>query len=245
MGSRGGVALLDRLVDLLRGSPCRLDALIQRVEQRSVQGDPLDQLSVAGELAAHLSEVSDSLLGIFVDRARRAGCSWADVGRALGVSRQAAHERFVTPDLSRYTTRARQAIDLAKEEASGLGHPWVGGEHILLGLARTSDGIAAKALAAMGVTADRVSAKLSESFQGGAPEDTWAASSLTPLAARLLNDLAPTEALALGHNYVGTEHVLLALARQRDALGAKVLRSLDVDLDALREKVLERMASPR
>ncbi len=69
-------------------------------------------------MAEELSQTSDNLLGCFVDQARKAGRSWSDIGRALGVSKQAAHERFMSPNFSRFTNRARTALALASEEAS-------------------------------------------------------------------------------------------------------------------------------
>src|SRR3954466_15368348 len=106
-------------------SPVRLDDLIAAIEQ--VHSDALDQLSDAVLAADHLGEVADHLIGHFVDRARRSGASWSDIGRSMGVTKQAAQKRFVSkgeaPDLdasqgfSRFTDRARKVVVTAQEEA--------------------------------------------------------------------------------------------------------------------------------
>src|SRR5215211_7118389 len=106
-------------------NPVRLDDLISAIEQ--VHTDALDQLSDAVLAADHLGEVADHLIGHFVDRARRSGASWSEIGRSMGVSKQAAQKRFVpkgeAPDLdpaqgfSRFTSRARNVVMTAQEQA--------------------------------------------------------------------------------------------------------------------------------
>src|SRR5919107_88991 len=111
-------------------NPVRLDDLISAIEQ--VHSDALDQLTDAVLAADHLGEVADHLIGHFVDRARRSGASWSDIGRSMGVSKQAAQKRFVaraeTTDLdpaqgfSRFTARARNVVMAAQEEARAAGN---------------------------------------------------------------------------------------------------------------------------
>lgn len=113
MSSERDLATFNRLFAFLSGSACGLDALIRRVEERAAVDDPLDHVRVAAAMAEELSQASDNLLGCFVDRARQAGRSWSEIGQALGVTKQAAHERFIGPDLSRFTNRARAAVVLA------------------------------------------------------------------------------------------------------------------------------------
>jgi Clp amino terminal domain, pathogenicity island component len=213
---------------------------VHAVEQRA-GGDELDRLALAAALARQVEQLGDDLLRYFVDAARQAGLSWSQIGSALDTSKQAAQQRFVSPDLSRYTQGARRAVDNAGQAARAFGHRWVGSEHLLIGLAEVSDGIAAKALRTYGgITADAIEAKLAlldAPAQAPLPETV----PLTAGVAKLLGDAAPAEATTLGHNYVGTEHILLALLRQQEARGTMILTMLSVETDALRERVLRLM----
>lgn len=243
MTSERDLATFNRLLAFLSGSACGLDALIRRVEERALVDDPLDHVRVAAAMAEELSQASDNLLGCFVDRARHAGRSWTEIGHALGVTKQAAHERFVGPDLSRFTNRARAAVVLASDEASHLGYRWVGPEHILIGLLREGGGIAGRALLSLGVSLDAVRALVVESVPGSATARTGEMTPpLTPQAMRLLGETSPAAAVALGHNYVGTEHLLLALSSQADSSVGKMLAALGVGDSTTRTKVLELLA---
>src|SRR4051794_38415133 len=114
------------------GLPARLDDLIDHVCNTSPDGDPLDRLATAVVVAGQLDEVADHLVGHFVDQARRSGASWAEIGQALGVSKQAAQKRFVPragaePEratsgaFSRFTSRARTVLERAHGDASAAG----------------------------------------------------------------------------------------------------------------------------
>src|SRR6516225_5704577 len=121
----------------------RLDDLIQAIKK--MHSDVLDQLSDAVIAADHLGEVADHLIGHFVDQARRSGASWTDIGKSMGVTKQAAQKRFVpkdpgqVPDLdasegfSRFTPRARNAVMVAQNEARAAGHDQIRPEHLVLG----------------------------------------------------------------------------------------------------------------
>src|SRR5438309_11886458 len=108
--------------------PVRLDEMINTI--KNVHSDVLDQLSDAVLAAEHLGEVADHLIGHFVDQARRSGASWTDIGRSMGVTKQAAQQRFVPKDqpidpdqgFSRFTTRARSAVVAAQEAARPAGN---------------------------------------------------------------------------------------------------------------------------
>ena len=234
---------LDQLYGLLHSSPCQVDDLIAAVTARA-GGSELERLSVAAAVGEELNQLGDTLLGYFVDAARHAGHSWSQIGSALGVTKQAAQQRFVVPDLARFTDRARLVVEHAFQAAHRFGHCWVGGEHVLVGLTQVSDGVAAKVLAPLGISARTLKSKLDELVGGGVDPAGSApdTASLTPRASRLLGELAPAEAVALGHNYVGTEHLLLALMRQEDGLACKTLVELGVDLEQVRENVLEAMS---
>ena len=145
--------------------PVRLDELITYV--RSQDGTALDHVSAAVRISEHLGELADHLIGHFVDQARRTGASWTEIGQSMGVTKQAAQKRFVPRDtdwqnlladafqahpFSRFTPRARRALTAAEEEARALRHDQIVPEHLALGLLHEPEGLAARALAELGVT---------------------------------------------------------------------------------------------
>jgi ATP-dependent Clp protease ATP-binding subunit ClpA len=127
---------------------------------------------------------------------------------------------------------------LAREEARLLGHPYIGTEHILLGLIAEGEGIAASALGSLGISLEAVREKVEEAI--GPAVDTAAGGSppFTPRAKKVL-ELALREALQLGHNYIGTEHMLLGLVREGEGVAAQVLLSLGDDLSRIRQVVIQ------
>ena len=140
----------------------------------------------------------------------------------------------------RFTDRARRVLVLAQEEARLLNHSFIGTEHILLGLIHEDDGLAAKALASLDISLQDVREQIENTMGpvGAAPAGT---SPFTPRAKKVL-ELALREALQLGHNYIGTEHMLLGLVREGEGVAVQVLRSLGADAPAVRETVLEMLA---
>src|SRR5687768_373868 len=146
-------------------TPVRLDDLIDAIT--TVHTDALEQLSDAVIAADALGELADHLIGHFVDQARRSGASWTDIGRSMGVTKQAAQKRFVakptdpaTMDASEglrpFTTRTKNVVMAAQEEARAAGNPLIRPAHLLLGLLSEPDALAAQTLAAHGLPADRV-----------------------------------------------------------------------------------------
>jgi hypothetical protein len=216
-----------------------LQELIETVERDAPSADVLDLLATASSTVAQLEEVGDAVLGHFVDRCRRSGHSWTEISGALGVSKQAAHKRFSfpAPTLERFTERARRAVDAASTAARGLGHNFVGTEHLLLGLFAQPEGFAARALAEAGVDRSAVEAKVLEAVPRGS-EPLLDSPLYTPRASLALQG-ALEEALRLGHNYIGTEHILLGLVRDRDALAARALKDLDVNMESIRTRLVE------
>jgi ATP-dependent Clp protease ATP-binding subunit ClpA len=137
----------------------------------------------------------------------------------------------------RFTDRARRVLVLAQEEASLLGHGFIGTEHILLGLVAEGDGLAAQALESLDISLDAVRMKVEEHI-GPAAGPPSASPPFTPRAKKVL-ELSLREALQLGHNYIGTEHLLLGIVREGEGVGAIVLIGLGADLARVRERVIE------
>ena len=222
-------------------TPARtLQELIESVQADAAGGDDLAQLAAAARTAADLEDVADETLTHFVDRCRRNGRSWSEISKALGVTKQAVHKRFSSNStFERFTLRARGALEGAAAAARGLGHNYVGTEHVLLGLYSQPEGIAAKVLLAEGLNADGVEAAILAITPRGA--STVDAPPFTPRAAACL-EKALSEALQLGHNYVGTEHILLGLFRDEEGLAARIMRDAGVMHDTVRERVIELLA---
>jgi len=135
----------------------------------------------------------------------------------------------------RFTDRARNVVVLAQQEARLLKHNYIGTEHILLGLARESDGLAAKALDALGIGLEAVREQVMEIIGQGQKSPSGHIP-FTPRAKKVL-ELSLREALQLGHNYIGTEHILLGLIREGEGVAAQVLVKLGGDLKTVRQQV--------
>jgi ATP-dependent Clp protease ATP-binding subunit ClpA len=209
-------------------SPVSLDELIGYVKTMSPEGGPLDNLADAVSVGADLDETSDALIGHFVDRARRSGASWSQIGASMGVTKQAAQKRFVTlwegADFSRFTQRSRNVLAAAARIAAGT----VDASHIAAGLLREPDGVAAKVIHSAGRTDEQVLTALglepatgvaaSEGGQEGGSGDVEGLRRLrfTDEGRATMRGAVAT-ALKLRHNYIGTEHLLLGIL---DAKGA-------------------------
>jgi ATP-dependent Clp protease ATP-binding subunit ClpA len=141
----------------------------------------------------------------------------------------------------RFTDRARRAVVLAQEEARLLNHNYLGTEHILLGLIREGDGIAARALVQLGISLDAVRAEVERIIGQGGGEVPAGHIPFTPRAKQVL-ELALREALQLGHNYIGTEHILLGLLREGEGVASQVLVRLGADLSRVRQQVIQMLS---
>ncbi len=141
----------------------------------------------------------------------------------------------------RFTDRARRVLTFAQEEARLLNHSFIGTEHILLGVIREGDGLGGEALRRLGVSFEVVREKVVEMIgvSGSAPSDS---PPFTPRAKKVL-ELSLREALQLNHSYIGTEHILLGLAREGDGVAARVLADLGVDLLRVRQAVTDLMTT--
>ena len=224
--------MVDGMADAIR-----LDELITHVLQQHPDGDALEHLADAVLTSQHLGEVSDHLIGHFVDQARVAGASWTDIGHYMGVTKQAVQKRFVpresedvdfptTGRLSRFTQRARAVVQRAKAEAESRSHDQVTDVHVLLGLIAEREGLAARAIVASGVSLEQVQA----AAEAALPKR----GSRAPKRVRFSRESKKTlelslrAALNLGHNYIGTEHLLLGILANADDSAAAVLAGLNV-----------------
>ncbi|MGH3938529.1 MAG: Clp protease N-terminal domain-containing protein [Pseudonocardiaceae bacterium] len=227
----------------------RLDDLIEAIKK--VHSDALDQLSDAVLAADHLGEVADHLIGHFVDQARRSGASWTDIGRSMGVTKQAAQKRFVRKSpgepsdldpnqgFSRFTERARNVVVAAQNEARTANNNEICPEHLTLGLLSEPDGLGARAIVAQSVPLDTVRQTATATLPPAADQ----VPELIPFAPRTRKALELTfrEALRMGHNYIGTEHILLALLELDDGTG--VLAGLGVDKATAESHIAEAAAA--
>ncbi|MFD3307844.1 Clp protease N-terminal domain-containing protein [Streptomyces sp. NPDC058694] len=226
----------------------RLDDLIEAIKK--VHEDALDQLQDAVIAADHLGDVADHLIGHFVDQARRSGASWTDIGKSMGVTRQAAQKRFVpkaesdldpSQGFSRYTPRARNVVIVSQNEAKNAGNDLIRTEHLILGLVTEPEGLGAKAITAQGITLDAVR----EAATAALPPSADDVPALIPFdsGAKKSLELTFREALRLGHNYIGTEHILLALLEHEAGTG--LLSGLGVDKAAAEANIAEALEKVR
>ena len=148
----------------------------------------------------------------------------------------------VTRLFERFTERARQVVVLAQDEARALKHNYIGTEHILLGLLREEEGLAARVLESLDITVEEVRAQIAR-IVGQGDEVTTGQIPFTPRAKKVL-ELALREALALGHNYIGTEHLLLGLMRENEGVAARILLDFDADAEKIRNEVIRMLSGP-
>jgi len=243
--------------------PVRLDELISYV--KSTDGNALDRVSAAVRISEHLGELADHLIGHFVDQARRTGASWTEIGQSMGVTKQAAQKRFVPrasdwgdllsgafpPDpvkFSRFTDRARSAVIAARQEAIRRRNDRVLPEHLVLGLLHEQEGLAARTVAALGVSPEAARAALGATLPAAMPDEVTPGHVPFDSRAMKVLELTLREALALGHNYIGTEHILLGLLEEEENVGGGPLAGLGITRERARDwlvPVLERMAEAK
>ena len=142
----------------------------------------------------------------------------------------------------RFTERARQVVVLAQDEARALKHNYIGTEHILLGLLREEEGLAARVLDQLDITVEEVRAQVAR-IVGQGDEVTTGQIPFTPRAKKVL-ELALREALSLGHNYIGTEHILLGLVRENEGVAARILLDFDADAEKIRNEIIRMLSGP-
>lgn len=229
-------------------STVRLGDLIDAIQ--TAHSDVLDQVSGAVLSAEHLGELADSLIGHFVDRARRSGASWSEIGKSMGVTKQAAQKRFAARSgltapaadpqqgFAQFTERARNAVVAAHNAASEAQHDRVTAVHLLIGLLADPDSTAGTALTAAGA----VLPDLRSTAAAALPGPSATAPALVPYddSAKQVLEATFSHAQRLGHPVVGTEHLLLALATH-DQTGA-LLTAAGVDPGVAEHRVLAVLA---
>jgi hypothetical protein len=216
----------------------------------SAEPEPLGRVRAAVELADDLGALGDQVVTHYVEAARASGCSWAQIGAQLGVSKQAAQQAFVapTPRKSRFGRRqakwsdeAGLALKAAVEEAGSFRHHHVGTEHLLLALFR-GDGLAASALRRLGVEYEAVRGHVEDIIGRG---DAKPSNHIpfTPRTKKVL-ELAAREAIRLHADQVRTEHLLLALVREGEGVAPQILvQKLGVALSEVMGAVHELVSS--
>jgi ATP-dependent Clp protease ATP-binding subunit ClpA len=220
-------------VSVLHRFPIALDTLITYVQAGHPDGGLLDRLTDAVIVAEQLNEHSDALIGHFVDQARSSGATWNEIGRAMGVSKQAAQKRFVirasdlSPEgktFSRFAPRARSALAAAGQVAGLERQEAVDTRHLVAGLLAEPDGLAARALHRLGANDEEVYQAIGVGpAPGGYDPDPSALRLLTFTSdcRQVLQD-ALTAALHYGHNYIGTEHLLVGVGRAAGDVGQRL-----------------------
>ena len=235
--------------------PVRLDELIGHVTNGN--GTALDHVSAAVRLSEHLSELADHLIGHFVDQARKSGASWTEIGQSMGVTKQAAQKRFVPKSpvqgegvpsglgeefWQRFTDRAKRAEIAARQMAIRHRNEEVWPEHVVLAMLHEPEGMAARAMAALGVSAEAAREALAAALPPAvAGEQGREHVPFGPRSTQVLN-LALHEALSLGHNYIGTEHLLLGVIKEEETQGGGALTGLGLTEKRVREWLIPELA---
>ena len=210
-----------------------LNSLILRVTGEQAGTDPLDRLELACAAAHELTETADQLITYFVNEARDAGLSWTQIGERMGVTKQAARKKFVPRDLpaepsvlreriyGRYTGPARHVIILAQAQAKERRHPCIGTEHILLAICNEPAGTGTRIIRACGTGPDQLAVGLARRL----PPPGTEAPDRPPFTAgtKKVIELTARKARQLGHDRIGTGHLLLGVLIQGGGPAADVL----------------------
>ncbi len=215
----------------------KFEDLVAAVHAEAASGSPRERLAAAVDASGRLSSLADRLLDHFVRLARQHGASWTEIGGVLGVSKQAAQQRFPEPSGGTQTRSAYAALVTAEAEALALSHNYVGTEHILLALARNEQSDAGRILRRHGVTsasvkrhAKKIVAASADTLDGPLP---W-----TPRARRTAK-IAGKHARRMGCHSIQSGHILLALLEQRASLAAQILvQRHELDPAQIREEVI-------
>lgn len=215
--------------------------LIARLDQELPDADELARISEARLRAQTLSDLGDQLVDHYVSKARRDGASWSEIGDAIGVSKQAAQQRHAPAAFERFTDLNRHSIVLAQEAARTHKHDFIGTEHLLLGLLGEPRGLAYEVLVAKAESEQRVRDAIEEAMPAAGQKALRGHIAFRPESKEAL-DQARRASVDLGHDWVGTEHTLLALIRAQESPAARILRDLGFTSDELHETVKTEIA---
>jgi ATP-dependent Clp protease ATP-binding subunit ClpA len=212
------------------------------VVRQQAPGAPLDRVEAALTVSEELASCADELIGQFVEEARRAGCSWTEIGQRIGVSKQAARQRFGdprrrAPQAWRLSAPCGGCLEAAGREAAVDGAAEVGTHHQLIGLFH--EGVAAAVLEELGLRADAVRAAARELFPGGGGGGGLPGERPPPESAEAREVVQRAAAIAqqAGRGYVGTEHLLAALALDPGSRARHVLSHLGVSIAAIKKEL--------
>ena len=220
----------------------QFDALVEHVKKGQPQGTALEHLADSVGIAQHLGELADHLIGHFVDQARNSGASWAEIGDALGVTKQAAQKRFVPKTrvghavtgqgaaksmFERFTDEARLVVVASEEKCRQEGHPEVTTGHILLALLDDPIGLTRRVLDTEGVSPDKLRERLGDVL-GPNQGETKGHIPFSTDAKKVL-ELSLREAIRSQSDHIGVGHILLGLLRDEKSIGAVTLAEFGVD----------------
>ncbi|MDI2131055.1 Clp protease N-terminal domain-containing protein [Yinghuangia seranimata] len=207
--------------------------LIARIDEELPDAGDLARISEAHLRAQTLSALGDQLLDHYVGKARQAGVPWSEIGNAIGVSKQAAQQRHA---FERFTDLNRHCIVLAQEAARTHKHDSIGTEHILLGLLGETRGLAYEVLTAKTGSEQRVRDAIEEAMQPAGTKAPRGHIAFRPESKEAIEQASRASA-DLGHDWVGTEHMLLGLIRVEASVAARILHDLGFTSDELHETV--------
>jgi cell division septum initiation protein DivIVA len=217
-----------------------LQQLIDQLDSDLADQDPLTKIAEARQRARTMTAIGDRMIDHYVSRARAHGVAWNDIGKALGVTRQAAQQRSA-PVLSRLADQGRRVLLVAQERARHLRHGHVGTEHLLLGVLADHDGLGGQILADLAGDFHAVERRLMEGMTKAAQRKRGSIPFTTP--AREALQAAATVADDLEADLIGCEHLLYGLARTTEGLAARVLSEFNVTSDRIHTEIKRRSTS--
>ena len=229
--------------------PLELSDLVRAVQETAAGASPLERVTVAVKYGEALKALGDELVGHFVEEARTSGCSWAQIGAHLGVTKQAAQQRHTIRQLfrgrrtqrggigplGRFTAEGRRVVVVAQDEARRLNHNYLGTEHLLLGILRNRDSRAARVLRDLGVSAQRVRSAVKRMIGEGS-DPVAGQVPFTPRAKKVLS-LGVAAARSAGESLAGPEHLLLGLLEEGEGVAAQILADSGVTRHAVEDSL--------
>ncbi|QMU70519.1 Clp protease N-terminal domain-containing protein [Streptacidiphilus sp. P02-A3a] len=215
--------------------------LIARLDEELPDANDLTCITEARLRAQTLSDLGDQLVDHYVSKARQEGASWSEIGDAIGVSKQAAQQRHSPAAFERFTDLNRHSIVLAQEAARTHRHDFIGTEHLLLGLLGEPRGLAYEVLVAKTASEQLIREAIEAAMPPAGEKSLRGHIAFRPESKQALEQ-ARRASIDLGHDWVGTEHTLLALIRTEESPAAQILRDLGFTSDGLHETVSTEIA---